>query len=28
VPCELVYPDVLDVQHPNLSDAVIDFLIP
>ena len=28
VPCELVYPDAPDVQHPNLSGAVIDFLIP
>jgi acetyl esterase/lipase len=28
VPCELVYPDAPDVQHPNLSDAVIGFLIP
>ena len=28
VPCELVYPDAPNVKHPNLSDAVIDFLIP
>ena len=28
VPCELVYPEAPNVNHSNLSDAVIDFLIP